>query len=257
MQQAAVAVGDGYVYEAGKVSPNFIADVLKTLIGSFVGAGLAFIFAIRKDSLNRIRDQKAAGNMASLTLTRLANDFLQAKTYLVEYQKYLDRVQPHSPLWMQLKALHFNHADVKFDLPSIVFLLEHTGGAPVVEKLITVEMKVHDFFSQIAVHAQANYELQQKLSESTIDPRVGGSIAELNRVGGFALIAKVESFVKGINLHLQNTEPAIRAAAFAMPALMVKIFGDKGTIKIDLPSHEELVQVLDIKFSEGESTGSL
>ncbi len=250
LQQTAQAIGDAYVYVASKLTPTFVSDVVKTLIGSFVGAGLAFYFALRKDDRNTVRDHKAAGNMATLTLAQLANDFLQARTYLVEYQNYFDSLQPHSPLWMKVKALHFTFADVKFDLPSLVFLLEHEDGAAVIEKLITAQMKCHDFFKQLEAHREANWELQVKLSDSDIDPSKGAPIEQLNKVGGFALVAKVESFVGGINDHLQHTEPALRAAAVAMPALMVRIFGDKGTIKVELPTHDELLKKLEIKFPE-------
>ncbi len=187
-------------------------------------------------------------NMATLTLVQLANDFLQAKTYLVEYQKWIDKVQPHSPLWMKMKAMHFTFTDVKFDFSSLIFLLEHKEGAAVVEKLVTAQMKVHDFFNQLKEHSAANYELQEKLSASSLDPVKGAPIADLNKVGGFALVARVESFVTGINMHLERTEPALRDAAAAMPALMAKIFGTKGVIKVQLPTNDELVKLLQISF---------
>jgi hypothetical protein len=246
--QIAQSIGAVYMYLAGTLSPVFVSDVVKTLLGSFAGAGLAFFFALQKDQRSTLREHKAAGNMATLTLGRLGNDFLQVRTYLVEYQRYINKQQPNSPLWMQLKAMHFNFAAVRFDLPSLVYLMEQKGGAEVVEQLITVEMKCHDFFRQLEEHQAANYELQKKLSDSGLDPYVGAPIREINKAAGFALIAKVESFVKGINDHLQYTEPAIRQAAVALPQLMVRTFRDKGTIKLELPSHEALVKSLGIKF---------
>jgi hypothetical protein len=237
-------VGDLYVYLMGNLTPSFVSDVVKTLIGSFMGAGLAFYFAVRKDNLGKREQQKAAGNMATVTLTQLANDFLQTRYALLEFQQMLAKEQPHSPKWMTLKAMHAHFADVRFDLPSLVFLMEHDGGAQVVEKLITVEMKVHDFFGQLTEHAKANYEMQVKLSEAKLDPAVPRPLKELEDAAGYALVARVESFVGGLNDHVNRTEAAVRDAADALPKLLRQIFGKKGVIRVELPTQQRLKEML-------------
>src|SRR5438270_6059908 len=81
----------------------FFADILKTLIGSLVGAGLAFRYALRRDEAARLRDQRAAGNLALAILARQLSDFTVTKAGIVQHRASVLEVQPMSPLWMQLK----------------------------------------------------------------------------------------------------------------------------------------------------------
>lgn len=63
LQDVTQSIGNAYVWLAAQLTPTFVSDVVKTLIGTLVGAGVAFYFAIRKDNLNRRLEQKAAGNI--------------------------------------------------------------------------------------------------------------------------------------------------------------------------------------------------
>jgi hypothetical protein len=174
-------------------------DVLKSAIGPFLGAGAAFALALWRDRRLRIRDRKAAGNMAVLTLLRQTNDYLTAATTLRTYRDWLLKQQPSSPPWMLMKPMHFDHSDaLRFRMDSLVFLLERPAGEKVIEALLTVEMQYHALFGMLKVHAETSEALQVKLSDSDIDPRQGVRVADLELVAGFQLVAKTQSFVHGI-----------------------------------------------------------
>ena len=215
---------------------SFWLDVFKALLGTLIGAGLAFWFALRKDYLTKRAERKAAGNYAVLTLLRQTDDYLRTKAVIEAFRDELLKHQPKSPLWMLIKPMHLNYSDnLKFDLDSLVFLLEHKEGASVLEKLLSADRKYHDFFSLLVTHAGASEEGQRKLSDGKVDPRQGVNIAELEKVMGFQLVAKIESLVRGIFNHFDRTDATFNEACEELPKVLRAIFGKKGVIRIQLP----------------------
>jgi hypothetical protein len=215
---------------------NFTLDVFKALLGTLIGAGLAFWFALRKDYLTKREERKAAGNYAVLTLLRQTDDYLRTKAVIGAFRDDILKHQPKSPLWMLIKPMHLNYSDsLKLNLDSLVFLLEHKEGASVVEKLLSADRKYHDFFSLLVTHAVASEEGQRKLSDAKIDPREGVDISELEKVLGFQLVAKIESLVRGIFNHFDRTDATFNEACDELPKLLRAVFGKKGVIRIQLP----------------------
>src|SRR5207244_3379200 len=90
---------------------NFAADVFKTLIGTFIGAGLAFWFAIRKENMTRAREQRAAGNAAVTALLRMASDFAQVRLAIQDHRERVLAEQPTLPIWMQVLPMPFKHSE--------------------------------------------------------------------------------------------------------------------------------------------------
>src|SRR4051812_11265051 len=54
-------------------------DIAKTLVGVFIGAGLAFATNEMVQRRSRARDDKAAGNVALATIGRAYSDFLRVR----------------------------------------------------------------------------------------------------------------------------------------------------------------------------------
>ncbi len=222
--------------------PNFAIDVFKTLIGSFVGAGLAFWFALRKEHLTKLKERKAAGNLAVITLLQLTDDYLRAKTVIEEFRKGLLKEQPQSPLWMHIKPMHVIYSEsLRFNLDSLVFLLDRKEGARLIEMLLSAERKYHDFFGLLTVHAVASEEIQRKLADAKVDPRAGVSVAGMESVAGFQLIEKTKSFVRGVFNHIDEKDSTFEEACEELPKALRQIFGRKGVIRIQQPTSETLL----------------
>ncbi|TMC49616.1 MAG: hypothetical protein E6J20_17785, partial [Chloroflexi bacterium] len=140
----------------------FFADILKTLIGSLVGAGLAFRYALRRDEAARLRDQRAAGNLALAILARQLSDFTVTKAGIVQHRASVLEVQPMSPLWMQLKPIQIDYADsLRFDIKSLEFLFK-PGRGRILEQLINAELAYRDFTRLVEVHRLTAEEVQRK-----------------------------------------------------------------------------------------------
>jgi hypothetical protein len=220
---------------------GFSRDVFKALIGTFIGAGLAFWFALRKDDLTKQKERKAAGNMAVLTLLEMTDEYLRTKAVIEGFKEGLLRLQPKSPMWMFVKPMHLTlNEELRFNLDSLVFLLEHKDGARAIELLLSAERKYRDFFGLLKSHAPISEELQRKLSDANIDPREGARISDMEKVIGFQIVAKTVTLVEGVFAHFEEKESVFEQACTQLPRLLQKLFGKKGVIRITLPTPQEL-----------------
>jgi hypothetical protein len=227
-----------------QLPPSFTADVLKALIGSLVGAGLAFWFALRKDRLMRLLAQRAAGNLAVTTLARMTGDFLQVRAALVENRDHVLAEQPHSPVWMLIKPLIWNHAEnLHFDVSGLTFIFDHPDGAEVFNKLMTAEIKYHAFFHMLSEHRKATERAQDLLSEVYPDPTEGRAVKEYVTALGFARVARMEALAVGIFAHVDKSEESFLEAGNTLPPLLKKIF-KRGVIRFVPPTAEELKKMM-------------
>lgn len=209
---------------------TFAVDVAKSLIGSFIGAGLAFALALWRDHILRLRDRRAAGNLAIATIARQYSDFLQVRTSINEHRQMVLQANPNVsvPPWMQMKPMHFLSSDnLKFNLESLTFLFEYKS-ATILERLINAELQYHDLAKLIHIHSETAEQMQQKLAAAGAPLNGEASIANLETVVGTALVAKLNSFVPAIFIHLERDEQKYLDAVSELRSLLVKIFGPKG-----------------------------
>src|SRR5688572_20006918 len=120
-----------------RLPDDFAVDVLKSFVGTLLGAGLAFWFALRKDGLARLREQRAAGNAAIAAAARMTSDFAQVRFAIAEHRKQVLILQPSTPMWMLVKPTPFRHAnELHFDTEALTFMFDHPNGPEVFSKLI-------------------------------------------------------------------------------------------------------------------------
>lgn len=217
-----------------QIPATFWSDVAKALIGSFVGAGLAFAFALRRDRMVRIRDQKGAGNLAMAIIARQLSDFLNLRFVLEEYRRTILSNQPNLPLWMQMKPTTFLFSDsLRFNIGSLTFLFEHKE-TNILERLMNAEILYHDLAMLIQVYSAAAEQAQLKLSESMV-LTAGAPIGNVEKVVGDALVNKLNSLVTAIFHHLASGEKTFLDAANDLHADLVKQFGLNGVISVKKP----------------------
>src|SRR5882672_1596099 len=121
-----------------RLPDNFASDAFKSFVGSLFGAGLAFVFALRKETITQKKAEKAAGNLATTTLAKFWNDFAQVRGALLANRAKALAQEPDAPLWMQMKPTPFSYPEnLRFDVASLTFMFEHEDGPGVLEKLLT------------------------------------------------------------------------------------------------------------------------
>lgn len=207
---------------------KFAIDVFKAALGSFVGAGLAFWFALRKDHLNRSHAQQTSGRVATTTLARFSSDFFQVKKAIVESRAEVLAAQPRSSLWMQLKPMPFPYAeDLQFDMSAITYIFDYEGGASVFEKLINAQLKYHNFFFLLREHRSTAQEVQDLLAQNFPDPQRGVRVAEVEAKLGFSKVARMNSLVKAIFSDADDGQQTFDQASDALSELLKRIFKKK------------------------------
>jgi hypothetical protein len=235
----------GMVQALGDRLPEgFAADVFKSLLGTLIGAGVAFWFALRKDAATREREQRAAGNAAITTLAGMTSDFVQVRFAIAQTRKAALALEPNAPVWMHVKPLPFRHGDtLRFDTKAITYIFDHPDGPEVFNKIMTVEIKYHAFFHLLQEHRKTSEESQNLLAEKYPDPTKSPTVSECVRALGVARVARMESLAAGIFMHVDGDEPAYRDAADALPKLLKSIF-KKGVVRLAPATEEELERTL-------------
>lgn len=250
-EQISLALVQAYDSVAGflanSLPPGFLPDIIKIAIGSFIGAGLAILFALSRQNAARRRERKAAGNLAIATLDRLANDFAQARAVILNYREYILRERPLLPPWMHVKAAHFSHAaSPRFEPATLSFLLEEEGGVQVMKKLLAAESAYHDFFGLLRDYVGVAEAIRERLALARLDPADATLARELADVAGAAAVAKAERLAHAILVHVERSETVFRDAATALPAALGRRFGKKGIGKIEVPTYSQLRKTLEL-----------
>jgi hypothetical protein len=220
-----------------KIPATFWSDVAKSLLGSFVGAGLAFWYALRRDAIVRRRDQKAAGNFAMAIIGRQLSDFLVVKKGIDEHRREVQAVQPNTPLWMGLKPIQIEFSQgLTFDLRSLDFLFE-SGGTGILEKLINAELSHRDLVSLVEVHRSTAERAQEKLAAANIGLDVALPIGQFEQILGIALVAKLRDFTAAIFDRIDKGDAVYFNAGESLHNGLVAVFGKKGVIRVRRPDN--------------------
>ena len=217
------------IYLSGHEPPSWWIDVLKTLVATFLGAGLAFAANLHFQVQQRKKDQRTAGNLALATLSRQYGDFVIAKaTFEMEAKEAQLRI-PEIPLWRALKpTIHEFNSELLFDFEALAFLVED-GNNKLFEKLVHVETKYHDLRRVLAMHTDAAILLQKKLEELTqlSPPKQITSEEQLKQFVGDELSAKLEALTLALKNRVTKSEATYVAAGKQLHEFMIAKFKNK------------------------------
>ena len=122
-----------------------------TLLGTFVGAALAFGANLIIQSLQRKKIKIAAGNMAIAILSKQFGDYIIFRSGLLN--ELSDRAA--FPKWLQIKPTTFRFSEsLKFDMSALTFLAEH-GQPEILKILLIAETKYRDLLMLIEKNSDA------------------------------------------------------------------------------------------------------
>lgn len=205
----------------------FWLDVLKTLLGVFVGALLAFFVNIRIQRLERKRQEKAAGNLMLAVLSKQFGDFVIAKAgILMDKENSLDKAH-HTPRWNQLQPTLFQFSDeLKTDMSEMGFLID-AGKHHVLEKLVLANTRYHDLAQLIERHSEAAKERQSRL-EQTIRENPNLPFEDAARLLGGELVGRLDSLVGALYLRIERDQQAYVDAGKALRESLIGLFGREG-----------------------------
>lgn len=211
---------------APEIPPLWI-DLLKTLIATFIGAGLAFCTNFYFQHRQRISDQRTAGNIALATLSRQYGDFVIAKAAVETELNRAQSANPQTPLWRALKPtlLEFE-SDLLFDFKSLAFIVAD-GSDILFASLVSVETNYHDLRRILERHSKAASQLQYKFSAANWPNLIIPSEEEAQRVAGQALVGELNSITQAIAIRVTTHETMYEKAGSQLETLMRTKFKDR------------------------------
>jgi hypothetical protein len=150
------------------------ADVAKALVGTFVGAGLAFWANRAAEGRQLRRNNLAAGNVALSVLSRQFGDFVIFRAAIqAEATERKD-----FPDWLQFQPSLFAFSEsLVLDLKSLTFLFEHARG-DLLARLVDAEARYHDLRKLLAMNTEACKERDDAIAKAGL---VSASLMELRR----------------------------------------------------------------------------
>lgn len=215
--------------------PTYWADLIKILIGSFCGAGLAFLSNSIYQASQKTTKNKAAGNLALATIGGQINDFLVLRKGFRETQKEILNAVPNAPRWLQGKPLHFHFGEnLTFDFESLSFLFEE-GGAHTFTLLRLAEQRYFDVSKILGMYSEAMNEMQIKLAAKGVQSEADFSIAEIENAMGPQLVSKISSFFDALEHRFENDLKDYEQAFVDLQKVLMDTFGRKGVVNIKLP----------------------
>jgi hypothetical protein len=208
-------------------APDFWLDVLKTLIGAFVGAGLAFAFALFTQWRVRRRDEIKAGNLALATLVCQVNDLLAIKRAVESYRAKVLNDSPNAPLWYQTQPMLYAFPrETGFDLSALSFLFDKKGVKHL-SPLLHAEALHRSLVLVMESHAEVQQEIRSRLAGQGLANGSAFEVEELERKVGMNLIAKANSATQAILDTIAKDLPHLETTFENLRKDLVERFGNK------------------------------
>ena len=211
---------------------DFWLDVLKTLIGTAIGAGLAFGSNYFIQHLQRRRDRYAALATAMEVLRTQLDDFRNYRTgFSAELAEQLAKQKHPVPEWAIARPLAFYFFDsLKFNYPSLAFVLEYEGQQTLA-KLRYAERRYHELAT---LAREYNVAVQRKQERLAQEFGVGAAnLGEVERRLGPEIFGRIESMIQAIRRHVDLDEKDYLAAEVALSGTTTKAFPRKPRLALD------------------------
>lgn len=214
-----------YVY----VDNLFAKDVLKTLIGTFVGAGLAFLSNFWMQTKIRRRDEIAAGLQALFVIRSQFDDYLNVRFAFYKSMSVMGDLP--ECLYAKPMSLNFNESNV-FDYKSLSFLLLLPAGVDAYTELQVIERK---YFDLAARHEDLNnsaIERQKVTAELHQNNRINEQtpFETIVQLIGPELSARLRDHLRAVVVRVAADERSYVHAYSALKKVLADYFGDEVTL---------------------------
>ena len=201
------------------------AGILNPLIGTLVGAGLAFLSNWFFQHKAQVRDNLAAGRRALFTIDAQFQELANYRYAMRHAISIVHKAMPEAAVWMFAKPMgyNFNPSNV-FDFKALVFLLSTKSGREAFGRLQFVERTYLDF---VARHTDLNASAQELQKAMAPIHREKGniSIPEMEKQLGLELTTKVRSHLQAVVLRTDRDEERYKKAYIQHNKVMFETFG--------------------------------
>ena len=216
-------------------------DVGKTLIGTFLGAVLAFLSAIAHRRAQQRKSDITAGNMALFQLRAMHRQTTEMRLGVRAEIKMAFDTYGKVPEWCILRpSINVPDEGIELDFGSLSFLTDSVQGqkalleARHVQELYKLSCHAFDRQQQASIAYQAKLQDVSNLDGVVVDGLLNWAVLEEKL--GAVLVASRRSYFWA---HLRNLEvnPSINRRAFAaLQTELLKRFGDKAwNLQLDPP----------------------
>ncbi len=204
---------------------DFWADFAKTLIGTFVGAGLAFGFNLYVQHLQRRAAQLVAGNVAMVTLSQQLGDFRTARRGLREEMEEKDRTT--LPLWLRVRPIStIFDEQLKFDFEGLGFIVR--PGPPLLGDLAHAQRLYLKLAYLVREHTETGKKIQERLSAQGINESdISADSPGVRDSVGRDLAQQQIDVTDSIREHCEKDEQVYLELAGKLHSTLREIFGFK------------------------------
>lgn len=201
--------------------------IFSTLVGSFAGAGLAFVSNRYADHVERERTNLAAGNMAISILSRQYGDFVIFRANLQAEATAKNKY----PDWLQMHPSFFSFSEwLVIDMKSLTFILQR-GQCDLFARLLDLQARYEDLRRLTAINNEACAARDEAIMKAGLvdaDPfadqlRFEAAVAVTLRAKLSALYAALRHRAKNELVNYQTTGRALQdlmLSLYQVPAVM-------------------------------------
>jgi hypothetical protein len=198
-------------------------DLVKLIVGPFVGATFAFVVARYNDARKLHRERVAAGNLALLTLRDQIDDYLSFRKNF-RYDVANPARGPSAPVFMLVHATLQSYAESSIDFSSLSFLMERRKHIPKLNSIVYSAKLYRNLVKLDCIRNETVLEFQKKLAEAhTSSPPK--TVKDIERIVGPLLIANATSAIVGLAFHAKDDEKTYRQAVDELREALVDELG--------------------------------
>jgi len=216
-----------FLYEIWPVN----SEIIKPLVGTFIGAILAFLSNWWFKYESQSREELASGLRALFTIRSQFDDFINVRFALQHSMNAMAKaIMFNEPEWCYAKpmAFNFNPSNI-FDFKSLSFLLSTETGRNAYQGLQLIERTYLDFTARHADLNSSALELQKTTAElfRTHLNLTSATLETMESMLGPELPARVKSHLQALVIRIDRDERRYLKVFDELNTVMDQLFGDK------------------------------
>jgi hypothetical protein len=224
------------------------ARLFTTLLGSFLGAGLAFLSNHVLQRRKQVAEESAATALALFTIKAQLDEFTMYRRVMRRDLHRAARMLPNAPDWILPRPIGFEFSESNaFDFKSLSFLLASRNketleiGRLAFSRLQALEKTYEDMRRRHADLHESAKELQQAISKAH-QARENDEVlySEMEGLLGVELVSRTASQLRAVCVRLEFDELRYINTHGLLNRLVGKIFGAKAMLPLLVAKGENL-----------------
>ncbi|MFZ6720187.1 hypothetical protein [Undibacterium sp. Ji49W] len=209
---------------------SFLLDISKTLIGTFVGAGLAFFVNWTFRQSQKEEEQIKAGYVAMVILGRMITAFISYKEGITKARESVLNDSPDAPFYLQIRYTVFDFDEaLALDIPSITFLFD-SKNVNLINHLLMAQDAYRNIVHLHKHHTVSMEQFREKIAEFTDAQRKTVNIKNVQEHLPRHLTSQMEELNKSLIAALTNDEVKLIEAVKALKAALNRKFSNRVNI---------------------------